>query len=607
MVIKTKKLRIMNKKLFLLMTGVVLASITFTAMTSCEDDHYTVDPVLSGKGTMWENIQQTPELSEFASILSKVYYSTSETSVTTQTYADLLNHDQTFTLWAPKNGTFDYAKWNAMLESGDREQIYKVENELIRSCMTRYSHVLTGSKVEDITFFNSKKGTFDCGSRTINDVNIVEANLGTTNGVVHITDGAVAYLPNIYEYINSNENLTRFSAFLKKYEDMEFDETASTQGPTVDGNITWVDSVSHLTNTYFYPTYLGAYINREDSSYVMVLPNDQLWDAQYDKMKSYFNYRTNYSQNVITVNPVDLTTSTETLTTTYSEEELDSIVDFRTNDAIARNLCFNHNWQYGHNYVDMATEGVCDSIMATSGVVFYDPYSAQLFDHVEPVKLSNGYGYLVDNFNYRLEDTWLEEKEYEAERFFESYDYANVNRTRVYVDNPYSYVEGFEGEPTDTVVELTAITLSPTRSTANTSVKIALNNTYSCKYDVIAVMVYNVNKAKPYHFRAYLNYHNTGNKATQERTQLTPPEGTMADGKNFVSRKPYVDEKGMLQFCDSMLLAKDFELPVSYYGVRDAYLTLEIQSYMTSSQRNLYTNELIIDKIVLVPKENETE
>ncbi len=595
----------MNKKAFLIITGVILATMSLPVLTSCDDDHYSVDPALAGKGTIWENISKNSELSEFTDILRKVRYSSSETNATSQTYADLLNHDQTFTIWAPKNGTFDYSKWNAMLESGDRQQVYKVENQLIRSCMTRYSHVLSGNKVEDITFFNSKKGTFDCGAKTINGVSITDYNIGSTNGVVHITNGAVSYLPNVYEYISENESLSKLNAFLKKYEQIEFNEAASTQGPTIDGNITWVDSISYTTNDYF--LYMGAYLNREDSSYVMVMPTDQCWDAQYEKMKSYFNYRSSYNQTVITVNPLDLQTSTEVLTTTYSDVELDSITDFRTCDAIARNLVFNHNWQFGHNYQQMATEGACDSIMSTNNRVFLDPWGARLFDKVQPVELSNGYGYVVDNFNYRMQDIWFRERDftYEAERSYESYEYCSVQRDNV-EDRVYYKRGGAEdGEELDTLLKYHVIKLVPTRATANTSVKFKLDNTYSCKYDIIAVMVYNTDQGKPYHFRAYMNYHDQ--KANQEREQLTPPEGVEADGKNFVTTGPRYDAQGLLVQNDSVLLAKDFELPVSYFGIRDAYATLELQSYLTSSQRNKYTNELIIDKIILVPKENNAE
>lgn len=600
----------MKNKLLILTSGLMMMLLSSALFISCDDDHFTISPDVKGEGTLWQNISSNPDLSEFASILSKVYYSTTEEKVTKQTYADLLSNDPTFTIWAPKNGSFEYEKWLEKLESGDREQVYEVERDLIRNCMTRYRHVLNGSDVEDVMLFNGKRAEFDCGKRTINDVDIIEANLGSNNGIIHITDGPIPYLKNMYEYINNHESLTKLSTFLKKYEKLEFDEMSSTQGPTIDGEVTWVDSVTYLTNTYFNGAYLDAYINREDSNYVMVLPTDDVWDSEYEKMKGYYNYLPVYSQNVITVDN-DGKASTETNITRFTDEELDSITDFRTCDAIARNLCFNANFQFGHDYAEIATEGVCDSIESTSGIVFYDPESAALFNHVTPVRVSNGWAYVVDQFNYRLEDTWLKERILDPSMMCESWDnctptYYNMGN----IGNPWEYLSEEELEKLgpdfvipDSVMEGRAVQIVPSRSTANPSVLFKLPNTLSCKYDIIAVIPYNTAADKPHQLRAYVNYHTT--KSTQDRVQLSPIEGVNGTGKFFHTKKPYVDDKGYLQFCDSLLLAEDFEFPVSYYGIQKAYATLEIQSYMTSTQRNTYTNEFMVHKIILRPKERE--
>ena len=63
----------MNKKILFMIAGVVFAALSFTTLSSCDDDHYTVDPALSGKGTIWENVSGNSDLSEFTSILSRVY------------------------------------------------------------------------------------------------------------------------------------------------------------------------------------------------------------------------------------------------------------------------------------------------------------------------------------------------------------------------------------------------------------------------------------------------------------------------------------------------------------------------------------------------------
>ena len=599
----------MNKKL-IIMAACMTALFSSTAFMSCDNDHFNIDPLVSGEGSLWQNISANPDLSEFASILSRVYYSKSEKETTDRTYADMLGSDQTFTLWAPKNGTFEFEKWDEMLKSGDREQIWKVENELIRNCMTRYRHVLNGDKKEDIYLFNGKVADFDCGQRTINETDIIEANIGSGNGIIHMTDGSINYLNNMYEYINNHESLTKLSAFFRKFDKTVFSESASTQGPTIDGEITWVDSVTFLSNSYFNPFYLDAYINREDSNYVMVLPTDDLWDTEYEKMKSYFHYLPTYNQTVVTV-AADGTSSSDVLTTKFTDQEIDSITDFRTCDAIARNLCFNANYQYGHDYKEMATEGACDSIQSTSGIIFYDPNSAALFNHVTPVRVSNGWAYVVDQFNYKMEDTWLKERKLEAEMMFESYDYCSIASYNLNnIGNPWNYLSaeevaklGPDFVKPDSLMEGRAIRIIPTRTTANPTVKFRLPNTLSCKYDIIAILPYNTSAGKPYQLRAYLNYHST--KANQDRIQLKPIEGVNGTGNYFRTKTPHVDEKGYLQFSDSLLLCSDYKFPVSYYGIQDAYVTLELNSYLLTSQRNTYTNEFFVDKIILIPKENE--
>ena len=54
MVIKTKKQTTMNKKIIFILAGVVLTAMTSLTMTSCDDDHFTVDPTIAGKGNVWD-------------------------------------------------------------------------------------------------------------------------------------------------------------------------------------------------------------------------------------------------------------------------------------------------------------------------------------------------------------------------------------------------------------------------------------------------------------------------------------------------------------------------------------------------------------------------
>ncbi len=595
----------MNRQLimkWILPCFIVIANL---GLFSCSDEHFSIEPEVENRQTIWQQMKMNGQLSEFSDILSKVYFSKSEETATKQTYADLLSHEQTFTIWAPQNGSFNYQTWKSLLEDGTRASAYKVENELIRNCMARYAHVLNGTDSIQLTLFNSKTAMLNAKTKTMGGKYITTPNIGASNGVIHVTEGNLDFLPNIYEYIETADDLDSLHRFFKGFEEIVFDEGQSTQGPTIDGNITWVDSISHLSNNYFYGQYLNAYLNREDSLYAMILPKNQAWEKAYKDISRYFVYMNEYEQRITAIAD-DGSESNETKNIVYTDAEVDSIQNFYTKYFLTRGLAFNVNQQFGHKIEDFSVPGRCDSLQATSGLVFKDPYSAELFDHQQPIHLSNGWVYPVDNFNYRPEDTWLIEKIVEAEGrgSIETYNRCTPTTRTLNMHYYYDYVdEEGNSQRIDTLIDETTISMTPTSNNANTSITLRIPNTMSCKYDIYAVMAYNTEARRPYQFRATLNYHS--NRKSVTRQNLMAIDGVNGEGRNFVTKAPHIDEKGQFHFNDSVLLAQDFDLPVCYMGMEDAYVTLEIASYIPSSQRTEFASNILLDKIVLVPKRKE--
>ena len=89
--------------------GACLGAMLLLGLTACTDDHFDITPATSTSGsTLWQNIASRPELSSFQEILSrtKVIRKVDDQNINTQHYSDLLNSAQTFTLWAPLNGTY---------------------------------------------------------------------------------------------------------------------------------------------------------------------------------------------------------------------------------------------------------------------------------------------------------------------------------------------------------------------------------------------------------------------------------------------------------------------------------------------------------------------
>ena len=580
----------------------VVAMAAFAFLASCSDDHFDIDPEVAGRQTLWESIKSRENLSQYADILSRTKYSKNENSKTVQSYADLLSNDQTFTIWAPQNGTFDYDYYSNLLSTGKQEDAFKVEKELIRNNMTRFSHVMTGGEQLELDLFNSKTAVFDCSKGTIKNQTIVTPNIGATNGVLHIIDGPVEYQPNVYEYMATRSDLDSLNTYIKAYEKYEFDESSSTQGPTVEGQITWVDSVTYLSNAYLYGT-LRAFLNREDSLYAMIMPTNKAWSEALERTKKFYNYKSSYVQTVVKVD-ADGNENTTSVTTTLSDEVRDSMTNLYSKNAIIGDYVFNARYQHGHTYEDFNKAGACDSLVNTINRVFYDPTSASLFDGQEPIEVSNGYVYVVDNFNLKAEDGWGEPLEYQAENFNFQDSYTGCTPTELSLKREL-YVEDSLGNEVDSIVEVKLLRTMQTSSAANPSITFKIPNTLSCKYDIYVLMAYNLEANLPNKFRAQISYHTAEeNKSSMENQNLTVPEGTTGEGRDFENRPPRI-ENGQLVYVDSILVAKDFEFPVCYYGLNDAYATLRLNSYVTSRQTSQYSREMWIDQIVLKAKEEE--
>ena len=72
---------------------------------------------------------------------------------------------------------------------------------------------------------------------------------------------------------------------------------------------------------------------------------------------------------------------------------------------------------------------------------------------------------------------------------------------------------------------------------------------------------------------------------------------------NFVNRNVHLNDNGNVDFTDTICVAKDFEFPISYYGLgNDAYPVIEIESKSKSTEKQ-YCREFWVNSIILKPKE----
>ena len=125
---------------------------------SCSDwdDHYENLASQAGNDlTLWQTIQQHPELSDFRDVLSQTkvfkYH-----KVTDVSYADLLDGTQTFTVLAPVNGSFNKDSVLSLLSTNRGDSM--VVRSFIGNHLS-YNQVANVEKPTEFFLLNSKRAT----------------------------------------------------------------------------------------------------------------------------------------------------------------------------------------------------------------------------------------------------------------------------------------------------------------------------------------------------------------------------------------------------------------------------------------------------------------
>ena len=333
----------------------------------------------------------------------------------------------------------------------------------------------------------------------------------------------------------------------------------------------------------------------------MIVPTNDAWKKALEKTASFYNYRDEYIQSIVTIDEEGNENKTQ-YTTTYTPEELDSIKNYMSKRAITDNLVFNAKYQYGRSFEDFAVAGACDSLTSTANTTFYDPESSVLFNGASPEFVSNGAVFVVDDFNFKPSNSWAVEREIEAEKPVNVESASKCSMVTTYINKNFVINDSNNVALVDTLIQVTCAKTVQSSSASNPDITFKLTNTLSCKYDIYLLVAYNTEADKVNKFTAKMSYH-TMDKATVKTENLNVPEGGAGSKNYFENRAPYIDENGKYQYVDSVLIAKDFEFPVAYQGVENAYATLRIQVNVKSSETGTYSREMWIDKIVLKAKD----
>ena len=359
--------------------GVMMMAAGMLAAASCSDfDDYNkevADITPSGNQTLWQNIQQNPELSDFAALVKRAGFD------------DELDATQYYTIWAPKNGTFDATAYSSLTDDA-------VMNHFVKNHIASYSHNATGNFADRVLMLNGK--SYDWvgnGAYSFDEVGVLQANLPSKNGVIHVLDGEARYLSNLYQYITDSTlsrgmEIDSLRNYYLKYQLTKLDEEKSVVGPIVNGQQTYVDSVMVTSNTLWGS--LWARINVEDSTYTVLMPTNKAWNSTLDKYKSYYKFID--AINAQTWEKGKLKTATTNVAAAYLQDSL-------ARRAIMWGLNFSNKNGYNSWLVGEPTALGTDTLYTTLGDKLSNPQEI-LAATTATVPMSNGVGRIVDTLAF---------------------------------------------------------------------------------------------------------------------------------------------------------------------------------------------------------------
>lgn len=519
------------------------------AFTSCSDtwnEHYDNQ---EGNGTesLIQLVKAEPQLSDFYKILSAthLYNNTKRTKVT---YAELLGSDQTLTVWAPVNGSYNVDSLLQMCQTVKGDSM--VANHFVRNHIAHNLYNMNSQTNEMVRMLNDKNSkltpTTLFTSKTVDD----KFNIPATNGLLHVISDDVEYNYNIYEGLTSKEEFMHIGKFFSGFEQLKLDEENSIQSGLVDGKKVYSDSVMIKENILFRKF---DQIMSEDSNFVMMMPDAKMWEKVSAETAKYFNFG--------------------------SVEKADSLSNYWTNVSLIQDLIWNRNTQRSLN----------DSVFTTSYSkntypyhVFYNPYKAG--GYLDPANIkdsllcSNGMIYRLKEWKFTPEQLYFHpitvEGEREANMINSNLCTTNIRQTSDKAISGGGYLD-----------------IVPKSSTSNWTATFEIANTLSGTYDVCAIVLpktayqSNSKDMKPNKFKAVLSYvDESGKKCSETLSQ------------DFVSSGTDIDTIRITRFT----------FPTCNYQQQNTTVTLELRCNITSRQTQ-YSREMFLDCIYLKPVTDESE
>lgn len=587
----------------------LLGAAVLLGFTACTDDHFDIQPsTVSGSNTIWQNVEANADLDSVAMILRRCKVMKSQTDKSAkQTYAELLATSQQLTAWLPKNGTFNAKQYLDELDSaavlrakdemaGTRAE-YDVANRFARNHIARFNYESNMGE-QRIALMNSKIVNYNAGEGTFNGVKLdaANANILSSNGMLHVLDGESQFAYNIFERLQVDSRFAKIYGDIDKYNVYTFSSSSSTQGSmNHNGSMEYVDSVWTRTNSLM----TGAWLDKltdEDSLYVSVIPTDAAYEAARQKVHGLFKYAKSYNyawdaskRDWTNKGTNALKFNTDSLTTYNVTSRILSASSFSVGYN-SEGPVTTSNPQAFLNHVLTA-----DSLNSNARLVIYNKdkgnvnpiFDGQTAD--DAIKASNGYIFAVDNYNYDPSYSFIQKMNINGH---------NTSQVTGSTSEQAQYVT-LNNENQNAEVNVDALGVDnfyyyfPVSGNSQLNIDFKLNNVLSTKYKISIVLLPN-----------RVNINNI--RAEEDGTIIEEKpvfDVLIRDDKGSVIGKAVKNVSVDQDKVEKKVLWEAFEFPYAYFGLPSGYESFPVLrvSMSYAQQRKGKCKALSIAKVILEP------
>lgn len=587
----------------------LLGAAVLLGFTACTDDHFDIQPsTVSGSNTIWQNVEANADLDSVAMILRRCKVMKSQTDKSAkQTYAELLATSQQLTAWLPKNGTFNAKQYLDELDSaavlrakdemaGTRAE-YDVANRFARNHIARFNYESNMGE-QRIALMNSKIVNYNAGEGTFNGVKLdaANANILSSNGMLHVLDGESQFAYNIFERLQVDSRFAKIYGDIDKYNVYTFSSSSSTQGSmNHNGSMEYVDSVWTRTNSLMSDAWLTK-LTDEDSLFVSVIPTDAAYEAARQKIHGLFKYAKNYNyawdaskRDWTNKGTNALKFNTDSLTTYNVTSRILSASSFSVGYN-SEGPVTTSNPQAFLNHVLTA-----DSLNSNARLVIYNKdkgnvnpiFDGQTAD--DAIKASNGYIFAVDNYNYDPSYSFIQKMNINGRNTSQVTGSTSEQAQYVTLDNENQNAE----VNVDVLGADNFYYYFPVSGNSQLNIDFKLNNVLSTKYKISIVLLPN---------RVNINNIRTEEDGTiiEEKPVF---DVQIRDDKGSVIGKPVKNVSVDQDKVEKKVLWEAFEFPYAYFGLPSGYESFPVLrvSMSYAQQRKGKCKALSIAKVILEP------